>query len=87
MYLWLLLVAILVTFAWLKLFNPRHPWRTTTPLSNEERYMKWVERHAEFERRQRIKKTRQRMRVLRQLDQRYAQRATVHVPSRGACQQ
>lgn len=87
MYLISLLVLIVVIFAWLKLFNPRHPWRSTQPLSNEERYLKWVERHAEFERRQRIKKTRQRMRVLRQLDLRYANRATVHVPSGEACRQ
>lgn len=61
-------------------YRPPHPWRNTTPPSNDERYLSWVERHAEWERRLRVKKARQRMRVLRRLDARYAKRTTVHVP-------
>jgi len=73
----LLLVAGLVALVTLR---RDHPWRSTTPPTEEERYLEWVARHAEYERRQRLKKARQRMRVLRRLDDRYAQRSRVHVP-------
>lgn len=93
MYLIALLLLTVSILAFFRLLNPRHPWRSTTPLSNEERYLKWVERHAEFQRRARIRKAQQHLRVMRLLDHRYArnprlaQRATVHVPSGEACHQ
>lgn len=73
-------VILAIGLVVLLVYRPNHPWRGITPLSNDERYLDWVERHAEWQRHQRVKKSRQRMRVLRRLDDRYAKRTSVHVP-------
>lgn len=77
-----LCVALLLLGAVVALLTYRadHPWRSTTPPTDEQRYLDWVARHAEYERRQRIRKAKQRMRVLRRLDDRYAARTRVHTP-------
>lgn len=77
-----LIVPLILLFAGLKLltFRSEHPWRSTTPLTNDDRYLDWLNRYAEFERQERLRKARQRMRVLRRLDARYANRMTIHTP-------
>lgn len=78
--LWVL-VLVGACARWALQDRARNPWRSTKPLTPEERYLSWVERHAKWEAEQRIKRVRRALGNQRRLYGDYDAASIVHVPA------